>query len=79
MPESHDRPAAPKRYRPPPRVAAYEAGYDAALYDVGCLLVDLRDEGASDAAQLDAVLELVGLRMMTGAPDPVRELTGEAR
>jgi hypothetical protein len=72
-------PKPPRPYKPPTHVRYWEAGYDVAMHNVGRLVLDLRQEGLSDADEVDAVLSMAQLRMMTGAENPVELLAEDSR
>jgi CheY-like chemotaxis protein len=57
---------------------ATEQARDQALYDVGRMVVELRNDGMDDGTVTDTVLEMVQLRMMATSADPVAALAGEA-
>lgn len=58
--------------------AASEAARDEMAYELGDLALTLRRQGASDRDALDGVMALAQLRMITGLPDAVGEIAGEA-
>lgn len=55
----------------------FEDGYDWAMVDIGRLILGMWRQGASDDDVLDAVLDLIELRMVAGLDDAVDELAGE--
>jgi hypothetical protein len=60
--------------RKPPRVIelliehAREAGAEVWAYELGYALLELRDDGASDAVVIEAALEMIAARMSVGLP-----------